>query len=57
MITSIVEKVSAQWVKGLVILVAPQAALRPTDIVLEVGPGTGNMTVKLLEQAKKVRLS
>lgn len=31
-----------------------QAALRPTDVVLEVGPGTGNMTVKLLEKAKKV---
>uniref|UniRef100_A0A674BL55 rRNA adenine N(6)-methyltransferase n=1 Tax=Salmo trutta TaxID=8032 RepID=A0A674BL55_SALTR len=30
------------------------AALRPTDVVLEVGPGTGNMTVKLLEKAKKV---
>lgn len=24
-------------------------------MVLEVGPGTGNMTVKLLEKAKKVR--
>lgn len=34
-----------------------QAALRPTDVVLEVGPGTGNMTVKLLEKAKKVRAS
>lgn len=32
-----------------------QAALRPTDVVLEVGPGTGNMTVKLLEKAKKVK--
>ena len=31
-----------------------QAALRPTDVVLEVGPGTGNMTVKLLEKTKKV---
>lgn len=34
-----------------------QAALRPTDVVLEVGPGTGNMTVKLLEKAKKVSVS
>lgn len=25
--------------------------------VLEVGPGTGNLTVKLLERAKKVRFS
>lgn len=33
-----------------------QAALRPTDVVLEVGPGTGNMTVKLLEKAKKVNM-
>ncbi|XP_036143762.1 probable dimethyladenosine transferase isoform X4 [Monomorium pharaonis] len=31
-----------------------KAALRPTDVVLEIGPGTGNMTVKLLEKAKKV---
>ncbi|KAK6179954.1 probable dimethyladenosine transferase [Patella vulgata] len=31
-----------------------KAALRPTDTVLEVGPGTGNMTVKLLEKVKKV---
>ncbi|CAG07869.1 unnamed protein product [Tetraodon nigroviridis] len=34
--------------------VIEKAALRPTDVVLEVGPGTGNMTVKLLEKAKKV---
>ncbi|XP_067270181.1 probable dimethyladenosine transferase isoform X1 [Pseudorasbora parva] len=31
-----------------------KAALRPTDVILEVGPGTGNMTVKLLEKGKKV---
>ncbi|VDI65765.1 18S rRNA (adenine1779-N6/adenine1780-N6)-dimethyltransferase [Mytilus galloprovincialis] len=31
-----------------------KAALRTTDVVLEVGPGTGNMTVKLLEKTKKV---
>ncbi|XP_067842662.1 probable dimethyladenosine transferase isoform X1 [Heptranchias perlo] len=31
-----------------------KAAIRPTDVILEVGPGTGNMTVKLLEKAKKV---
>ncbi|KAG7278320.1 hypothetical protein CRUP_029925 [Coryphaenoides rupestris] len=30
-----------------------RAAIRPTDVVLEVGPGTGNMTVKLLEKGKK----
>merc|ERR1712136_571362 len=31
-----------------------KAALRSTDTVLEIGPGTGNMTVKLLEKAKNV---
>lgn len=31
-----------------------KAALRPTDIVLEIGPGTGNMTVKMLEKVKRV---
>lgn len=31
-----------------------KAAIRPTDVVLEVGPGTGNMTIKMLEKAKKV---
>lgn len=31
-----------------------KASLRPTDIALEIGPGTGNMTVKILEQVKKV---
>ena len=37
-------------VKGIV----DKAAVRPTDTVLEIGPGTGNMTVKLLDQAKRV---
>ncbi|XP_072920610.1 dimethyladenosine transferase [Hemitrygon akajei] len=31
-----------------------KTAIRPTDVILEVGPGTGNMTVKILEKAKKV---
>jgi len=31
-----------------------KSAIRNSDVVLEVGPGTGNMTVKLLEKAKKV---
>lgn len=31
-----------------------KANIRPTDTVLEVGPGTGNLTVKLLEHAKRV---
>jgi len=33
-----------------------QAAIRATDVVLEVGPGTGNMTIKLLEKAKRVKI-
>jgi 18S rRNA (adenine1779-N6/adenine1780-N6)-dimethyltransferase len=28
--------------------------LKPTDIVLEVGPGTGNLTVKILPVTRKV---
>ena len=28
--------------------------MKPTDIVLEIGPGTGNMTVKMLPMCKKV---
>jgi 18S rRNA (adenine1779-N6/adenine1780-N6)-dimethyltransferase len=31
-----------------------KSGLRSTDTVLEIGPGTGNMTVKLLDKAKKV---
>lgn len=31
-----------------------KAAVRPTDVVLEIGPGTGNLTVKLLDKVKKV---
>jgi len=32
----------------------PTAGIKPTDVVLEIGPGTGNLTMKLLERAKKV---
>jgi 18S rRNA (adenine1779-N6/adenine1780-N6)-dimethyltransferase len=31
-----------------------QANLKPTDSVLEVGPGTGNLTVRILEKVKHV---
>lgn len=31
-----------------------QAAIKSTDTVLEIGPGTGNMTVKMLDKCKKV---
>jgi 18S rRNA (adenine1779-N6/adenine1780-N6)-dimethyltransferase len=34
--------------------IVQKALLRPTDVVLEIGPGTGNITVRLLEQARKV---
>jgi len=34
--------------------IVDKAALRPTDIVLEVGPGTGNMTMKMIDKVKTV---
>jgi len=34
--------------------IVEKAGIRPSDTVLEIGPGTGNLTVKLLEVAKKV---
>merc|ERR1712212_1215996 len=34
--------------------IVEKAAIKSTDTVLEVGPGTGNMTVKMLDKAKKV---
>ncbi|EJU00199.1 rRNA adenine dimethylase [Dacryopinax primogenitus] len=34
--------------------IVDKANLRPTDRVLEVGPGTGNLTVLILEKAKQV---
>lgn len=34
--------------------IVQKSNIRQTDIVLEVGPGTGNLTVKLLDHAKKV---
>lgn len=34
--------------------IVDKAQIKPSDIVLEVGPGTGNLTVKILEQARKV---
>jgi len=38
----------------IVSTIVDKASLRPTDVVLEVGPGTGNMTMKMLERAKTV---
>ena len=34
--------------------IVEKAEIKSTDTVLEIGPGTGNLTVKLLEVAKKV---
>ncbi|KAK9727867.1 Dimethyladenosine transferase [Basidiobolus ranarum] len=34
--------------------IVDKAGIKSTDTVLEVGPGTGNLTVRILEQAKKV---
>lgn len=36
------------------ISIVERANIRPSDITLEIGPGTGNLTVKLLERSKKV---
>lgn len=34
--------------------IVEKADIRPSDVVLEVGPGTGNLTVRILEKARKV---
>jgi len=34
--------------------IVEKAGIKSTDVVLEVGPGTGNLTMKLLERAKRV---
>ena len=34
--------------------IVEKANLRPSDVVLEIGPGTGNLTMKLLAACKKV---
>jgi len=36
--------------------IVQKAELRPSDVVLEIGPGTGNLTAKLLESAKVVNV-
>jgi 18S rRNA (adenine1779-N6/adenine1780-N6)-dimethyltransferase len=35
--------------------IVAKSQIRSTDTVLEVGPGTGNLTVRLLQQSKKVK--
>jgi 18S rRNA (adenine1779-N6/adenine1780-N6)-dimethyltransferase len=34
--------------------IVDKADIKPSDVVLEVGPGTGNLTVRILEKARKV---
>lgn len=34
--------------------IVQKAALRSSDVVLEIGPGTGNLTLKLMDACKKV---
>ncbi|CAL9149444.1 unnamed protein product [Musa hybrid cultivar] len=38
----------------LVETIVHKSGIKPTDVVLEIGPGTGNLTKKLLEVAKSV---
>ncbi|KAI9820441.1 MAG: Dimethyladenosine transferase [Thelocarpon impressellum] len=39
---------------GIAQAIVEKADLKQSDVVLEVGPGTGNLTVKILEKAKRV---
>lgn len=39
---------------GVAEAIVAKANLKPTDTVLEIGPGTGNLTMRILEKAKKV---
>lgn len=39
---------------GVIDTVIEKAKIKPTDVVLEIGGGTGNLTMKLLQKAKKV---
>lgn len=39
---------------GIVHNIVEKAALKATDVVMEVGPGTGNLSMKIMERAKKL---
>ena len=39
---------------AVVASIIQKAGVKPTDVVLEIGPGTGNMTVPLLQKSKSV---
>lgn len=34
--------------------IVEKSAVKPTDTVLEIGPGTGNLSMKILERAKRL---
>jgi len=34
--------------------IVDKSGIKPTDVILEIGPGTGNLTQQLLERGKKV---
>lgn len=36
--------------------IVDKASLKPTDVVLEVGPGTGNLTMRILDVCKKLQV-
>mmetsp|Transcript_65222 Transcript_65222/g.155776 ORF Transcript_65222/g.155776 Transcript_65222/m.155776 type:complete len:337 (-) Transcript_65222:186-1196(-) len=39
---------------GIVDKIVAAADIKPSDVVFEIGPGTGNLTMRLLEQSKRV---
>jgi 18S rRNA (adenine1779-N6/adenine1780-N6)-dimethyltransferase len=39
---------------GIADAIVEKSNLKPTDTVLEIGPGTGNISVRILEKAKKL---
>lgn len=39
---------------GIADAIVDKANLKPTDTVLEIGPGTGNISVRILEKARKL---
>lgn len=47
-LVSVLDSDSASCIYSIV----DKANLRPTDVVMEVGPGTGNLTVRILDKAK-----
>ena len=34
--------------------IVEKSGIKPTDVILEIGPGTGNLTAALLERGKKI---